>query len=57
MLREASALEDEFRSPLQVLAMAPDGSHGAASSRKDSTYSMMTAEMPEPEILLRRQLG
>jgi hypothetical protein len=39
-----------------VLAMAPDGSHGAASSRKDSTYSMMTAEMREPEILLRRQL-
>jgi isoaspartyl peptidase/L-asparaginase-like protein (Ntn-hydrolase superfamily) len=56
VLREAAALEDEFRSPLQVLAMAPDGSHGAASSRKDSTYSMMTAEMREPEILLRRQL-
>jgi isoaspartyl peptidase/L-asparaginase-like protein (Ntn-hydrolase superfamily) len=56
VLREASALEDEFRSPLQVLAMARDGSHGAASSRKDSTYSMMTAEMREPEILLRRQL-
>jgi isoaspartyl peptidase/L-asparaginase-like protein (Ntn-hydrolase superfamily) len=56
VLREAAALEDEFRSPLQVLAMAPDGSHGAASSRKDSTYSMMTAAMREPEILLRRQL-
>ena len=56
VLREAASLEDEFRSPLQVLAMARDGSHGAASSRKDSTYSMMTAEMREPEILLRRQL-
>ncbi|MDX6494308.1 MAG: N4-(beta-N-acetylglucosaminyl)-L-asparaginase [Gaiellales bacterium] len=56
VLREAAALEDEFRSPLQVLAMAQDGSHGAASSRKDATYSMMTAEMREPEILLRRQL-
>ena len=56
VLREAAALEDEFRSPLQVLAMAPDGSHAAASSRKDSTYSMMTAAMREPEILLRRQL-
>jgi isoaspartyl peptidase/L-asparaginase-like protein (Ntn-hydrolase superfamily) len=55
-LREAAALEDEYRSPLQALAMAPDGSHGAASSRKDSTYSMMTAAMREPEILLRRQL-
>jgi beta-aspartyl-peptidase (threonine type) len=56
VLREAAALEDEFRSPLQVLAMAPDGSHGAASSRRDSTYSMMTAAMREPEILLRSQL-
>lgn len=53
VLREAMALDDEFRSPLQVLAMAPDGSHGGASSRKDATYSMMTAGMREPEILLR----
>jgi hypothetical protein len=39
-----------------VLVMTPDGSHGAASSRKDATYSVMTTQMREPEILLRRQL-
>jgi beta-aspartyl-peptidase (threonine type) len=56
VLRAAMSLDDEFRSPLQVLAMAPDGSHGGASSRKDATYSMMTAEMREPESVQRAWL-
>jgi isoaspartyl peptidase/L-asparaginase-like protein (Ntn-hydrolase superfamily) len=56
VLRAAMALEDEFRSPLQVLAMAPDGSHGGASSRERATYSVMTVKMREPEILERLKL-
>jgi beta-aspartyl-peptidase (threonine type) len=56
VLLEAMSLEDPYRSPLQVLAMAPDGSHGGASSREQATYSMMTVEMREPEILERLRL-
>ncbi len=52
-LRETAALEDHFRATLQVVAMAPDGSHAAASTRKGATYGVMTAEMREPEILER----
>ena len=57
VLAEAMSLEDEYRSPLQVLAMAPDGSHGGASSRERATYSMMTPGMREPEILERARPG
>jgi isoaspartyl peptidase/L-asparaginase-like protein (Ntn-hydrolase superfamily) len=57
VLREATALEDEFRSPLQVLVMAPDGRHGGATSREHSTYSVMTPDMREPEIVERTRLA
>ena len=40
-------------SPLQVLAMAPDGSHGGASTRETSTYWVMEPGMAEPEIVER----
>ena len=53
VLRDTMALEDEFRSPLQVLAMTPDGVHGGASSRERATYSMMAPGMREPELLER----
>ena len=53
VLEEAMALTDEYRSPLQVLAMTPDGSHGGASTRETSTYSVMEPGMAEPEIVER----
>ncbi|HEX2588565.1 MAG TPA: isoaspartyl peptidase/L-asparaginase [Gaiellales bacterium] len=56
VLEEAMTLSDEYRSPLQVLAMAPDGSHGGASTRESSTYSVMTPAMREPEIVQRERV-
>jgi beta-aspartyl-peptidase (threonine type) len=56
VLRDAVALTDEFHSPLQVLAMTPDGRHGGASSRERATYSMMAPGMREPEFLERARL-
>ncbi|MDX6594181.1 MAG: N4-(beta-N-acetylglucosaminyl)-L-asparaginase [Gaiellales bacterium] len=53
ILREAVTVEDPYRSPLQVLAMAPDGTHGGASTRKGATYAVMTEDMAAPEILPR----
>jgi beta-aspartyl-peptidase (threonine type) len=53
ILREAATVEDAYRSPLQVLAMAPDGTHGAASTRAGATYAVMTEDMVAPEILPR----
>jgi len=49
-LRDAASLEDEFRTTLNVLALAPDGRHGGASTRTDATYAVMTENMTEPEI-------
>ena len=57
VLEEAMTLTDEYRSPLQVLAMAPDGSHGGASTRETSTYSVMEPGMAEPEIVERVRVG
>jgi N4-(beta-N-acetylglucosaminyl)-L-asparaginase len=53
VLRDAVTVEDFYRSPLQVLALAPDGTHGAASTREGATYAVMTDDMAAPEILPR----
>ena len=55
-LRDAASLADEFRAPLSVLALTPDGRHGAASTKHGSTYAVMTEEMREPEIRQRSEL-
>ena len=55
-LRDAASLEDEFRTTLNVLALAPDGRHGGASTRADATYAVMTEDMTEPEIRPRSAL-
>jgi isoaspartyl peptidase/L-asparaginase-like protein (Ntn-hydrolase superfamily) len=44
VLAETAELPDEFRSPLQVLCLTPDGSHAGASTRPGSTYSVITAD-------------
>jgi beta-aspartyl-peptidase (threonine type) len=33
-----------------VLALTPDGRHGAAAGQPDATYSVMTADSDEPQI-------
>jgi isoaspartyl peptidase/L-asparaginase-like protein (Ntn-hydrolase superfamily) len=43
-LAETQQLEDDFRSPLQVLCLTPDGRHCGASTKADSTYSVITAD-------------
>ena len=55
-LTETSDLADAYRSPLQALCMAPDGSHGGASTRKGSTYSVMTASDDSYRIEERRHV-
>ena len=49
-LRDAASLVDEFRTTLNVLALAPDGCHAGASTRAGGTYAVMTADMTAPEI-------
>jgi beta-aspartyl-peptidase (threonine type) len=55
-LRDASSLADEFRAPLNALALAPDGHHGAAATHAGATYAVMTEDMDEPEIRERAVL-
>jgi beta-aspartyl-peptidase (threonine type) len=55
-LAETLDLPDEFRSPLQVLCMTPDGRHGGASTMPGSTYSVMTADDETFRIEERRQV-
>ena len=55
-LRDAASLADEFRAPLNVLALAPDGRHGAASTHAGATYAVMTEDMAEPDIRERAVL-
>jgi isoaspartyl peptidase/L-asparaginase-like protein (Ntn-hydrolase superfamily) len=50
---DAATLDDPFRSPLQVLAVAADGSHGGATTRVGGTYAFMSEGMREPEIVER----
>jgi isoaspartyl peptidase/L-asparaginase-like protein (Ntn-hydrolase superfamily) len=55
-LTETLDLPDEFRSPLQVLCLTPDGRHGGASTMPGSTYSVMTADDETFRIEERRQV-
>ena len=41
---EVEELPDDFRSPMQVLCLTPDGRHAGASTRAGATYSVMTAD-------------
>ncbi|HEX9624620.1 MAG TPA: isoaspartyl peptidase/L-asparaginase [Streptosporangiaceae bacterium] len=43
-LEQTEELPDEFRSPLQVLCLTPDGRHAGASTRPGGTYSVFTAD-------------
>ena len=54
MLADAATLPDEFRAELRVLALTPDGRHGAAAGQDGSTYAVMTADCSEPELRPRR---
>jgi isoaspartyl peptidase/L-asparaginase-like protein (Ntn-hydrolase superfamily) len=40
---EVEELPDDFRSPLQVLCLTPDGRHAGACTKAGATYSVMTA--------------
>jgi isoaspartyl peptidase/L-asparaginase-like protein (Ntn-hydrolase superfamily) len=44
VLAEVEELPDDFRSPLQVLCLTPDGRHAGASTRPGATYSVITAD-------------
>ena len=55
-LAETLDLPDEFRSPLQVLCLTPDGRHGGASTMPGSTYSVMTADDETFRVEERRQV-
>jgi beta-aspartyl-peptidase (threonine type) len=52
-LGDAAVLPDDYRAPLNVLALAPDGRHAGAGTRPGATYAVMTEEMAEPEIVPR----
>jgi beta-aspartyl-peptidase (threonine type) len=55
-LRDTVGLADEFRAPLNALALTSDGRHGAATTRAGSTYAVLTESMSEPEICERTVL-
>ncbi|MDR2983831.1 MAG: isoaspartyl peptidase/L-asparaginase, partial [Nocardiopsaceae bacterium] len=55
-LAETLELPDDYRSPLQALCLTPDGSHGGASTKPGSTYSVMTAADETYRIEERAQL-
>jgi beta-aspartyl-peptidase (threonine type) len=57
MLADVATLPDEFRAELRVLALTPDGRHGAASGQEGSVYAVMTADDIEPELRPRRVVG
>jgi len=50
MLADVATLPDEFRAELRVLALAPDGRHGAAAGQDGSVYAVMTADSVAPEV-------
>jgi beta-aspartyl-peptidase (threonine type) len=56
MLADAALMPDEFRSELRVLALTPDGRHGAAAGQPGATYSVMSAGDTEPRFLPRQVL-
>jgi isoaspartyl peptidase/L-asparaginase-like protein (Ntn-hydrolase superfamily) len=55
-LAETVELPDDFRSPLQVLCLTPDGRHGGASTKPGSTYSVITADDDTFRIEERAQI-
>lgn len=48
-LADAASLPDEFRTELRVLALTPDGRHGAAAGQPGATYAVMTESSTGPE--------
>ncbi len=55
VLAETAELADEFRAPLQVLCLTPDGRHGGASTKPGATYSVWEAGEPAFRICERTQ--
>ena len=55
-LAETVELPDDFRSPLQVLCLTPDGRHAGASTKAGSTYSVITADDDTYRIEERAQI-
>jgi beta-aspartyl-peptidase (threonine type) len=53
MLADAGSLPDPFHAELRVLALTPDGRHGAAAGQSGSVYAVLTGESGEPELLPR----
>lgn len=49
-LEDADLLPDAFRAELRALALTPDGRHGGAAGTAGATYSVMTAQDPEPRV-------
>jgi beta-aspartyl-peptidase (threonine type) len=43
-LADTEELPDDFRAPLQVLCLTPDGRHAGAATRPGATYSVITAD-------------
>ncbi len=56
VLAETAGLADDFRSPLQVLCLTPDGRHAGASTKPGSTYSVISAHDDTYRIEERAQL-
>jgi isoaspartyl peptidase/L-asparaginase-like protein (Ntn-hydrolase superfamily) len=55
-LMQVVDLPDEFRAPLQVLCLTPDGRHGAAATNAGATYSVLTARDHSYTIVERRKV-
>jgi isoaspartyl peptidase/L-asparaginase-like protein (Ntn-hydrolase superfamily) len=55
-LADAAMLPDAFRAELRVLALTPDGRHGAAAGQSGATYAVMTEGSSEPETHQRSVL-
>jgi beta-aspartyl-peptidase (threonine type) len=53
MLADTGSLPDPFHAELRVLALTPDGRHGAAAGQSGSVYAVLTGESDEPELLPR----
>ena len=49
-LADTSTLPDDYRAELRVIALTPDGRHGAAAMSTGATYAVMGVASAEPEI-------
>ncbi|HUD39773.1 MAG TPA: isoaspartyl peptidase/L-asparaginase [Streptosporangiaceae bacterium] len=56
VLADTADLGDEFRAPLQVLCLTPDGRHAAAATKAGSTYSVISADDDTFAIIERQQI-